>query len=62
MENEVRERLRNLTRTLAEGAFARACDGASTAGEFREALDALEVHLKEIRRRYAEMHTERELV
>jgi len=60
MNNEVRERLRNLSRRLADAAFARASDGAATEEEFREALDALEGHLKEVRRRYAAMHVERE--
>ncbi|HUI10987.1 MAG TPA: hypothetical protein VL221_11715 [Bacteroidota bacterium] len=62
MNNEVRERLRNLSRRLADAAFARACDGEVRAEEFQEALDALDAHLKEVRRRYAEMHLERELV
>jgi len=62
MNNEVRERLRNLSRKLADAAFARACDDAASAGEFQEALDALDAHLKEVRRRYAQVHLERELV
>jgi len=60
MNNEVRERLRNLSRKLADAAFARACDSAATAEDFQEALDALDVHLKEVRRRSAELHVERE--
>ena len=62
MNNEVRERLRNLTRRLADVSFVRACDTNSSAEEFHQALDALEDHLKEVRKRYAELHVERELV
>jgi len=62
MNNEVRERLRTVSRKLADAAFARACDAGATAEEFLEALDALDAHLKEVRRRYAQVHLERELV
>jgi uncharacterized coiled-coil protein SlyX len=62
MKNEVRERLRTLTRKLADSAFSRACDGSATVEEFQESLDALASHLKEVRKRYAEMNLEREFV
>ena len=61
MNNEVRERLRNLTRRLADVSFAKACDDSSTGEEFQNALDALADHLKEVRKRSLQVSLEREL-
>jgi len=59
MNNEVRERLRNLTRKLADSSFAKASDDMTTEGEFEAALDELSHHLKEVRRRSLELSSEK---
>ena len=59
MNNEVRERLKNLTRKLADSSFARANDDDTTEGEFEASLEELTHHLREVRRRSQELHEER---
>jgi len=59
MNNEGRERLKNLTRKLADNSFIKASDELATNAEFEAALDELSHHLKEIRRRSVELHEEK---
>ena len=59
MNNEVRERLRHLTRKLADSSFARASDELTTEDEFEAAMEELSHHLREVRRRSMELHVEK---
>jgi len=59
MNNEVRERLKHLTRKLADSSFARASDELTTDDEFERALEELLHHLREVRRRSMELHLEK---
>jgi len=59
MENEVKERLRSLTRKMADSSFAIASDPVATEEEFEEAMDVLSRHLREIRKRTQGMSVEK---
>ena len=61
MNNEAKERLRNIARKLVDVSFAEACDDASTDEEFQKTVDALVNHLMKVRRRSQTLHFDRQL-
>ena len=62
MNNEAKERLKYLTRRLADASFAKACDTAASDEEFQRAMDALMNHLQEVRKRAMALYLTKELV
>ena len=58
MNNEAKERLRNVARRLAETAFMLACDETSIEEEYQESVDALVNHLAKVRKRMHELRAE----
>jgi ribosomal protein S20 len=61
VEIEAKERLRNISRKLADKAFAKACDPASNERDFQESLDAFVNHMKKVRKRAHELHMESQM-
>jgi len=59
MNIDGRERLKNLTRKLADNSFVKATDEQSTDAEFEATIEELSHHLREVRRRSLELHEER---
>jgi len=62
VDNEAKERLRNVTRKLVEVSFSTACDETSTDEEFQKAVDSLVNHLMKVRRRSQTLHVEKLMV
>ena len=62
MDNEARERLRNIAKRFVDVSFATACDCNSTDEEFQNAVDALVNHLMNVRRRSQELSLEKQMV
>ena len=62
MNNEAKERLKYLTRKLADASFAKACDPSASDEEFRDAMSALENHIREVRKRAMGLFLAKELV
>lgn len=58
MNNDAKERLRNVARRLTETAFWLACDDSSSEEEYQESLDALVNHLTKVRKRTHDLHAE----
>ena len=58
MNNDAKERLRSVARRLAETAFMLASDDATDDQEFQSSIDALVLHLTNVRKRTQDMHTE----
>jgi hypothetical protein len=61
MNNEAKERLRNIARKLVDVSFAEACDDTSTDEEFQKTVDALVNHLMKVRKRAQTLHFDRQL-
>jgi len=51
MDNEARERLKNIARNLVDSSFARATDDSYTEEEFQKSVEGLVNHLMAVRRR-----------
>ncbi len=51
MDNEARERLKNVARNLVDSSFAKACDDSFTEEEFQKSVEGLVNHLMAVRRR-----------
>lgn len=62
MNNEAKERLKYLTRRLADTSFAKACDPVASDEEFQEAMDALVNHISEVRKKAMGLYFTKELV
>jgi hypothetical protein len=61
VNNEAKERLRNIARKLVDASFAEACDVTSTEEEFQKTVDALVNHLMKVRRRSQTLQLDRQL-
>ena len=61
MNNEAKERLRNIARKLVDVSFAVACDDTSTEEEFQKTVNALMNHLIKVRKRSQALHLERQM-
>ena len=61
MNNEAKERLRNIARKLVDVSFVEACDDTSTEEEFQKTVDALVNHLIKVRKRSQALHLEKEM-
>lgn len=51
MDNEARERLKNVARNLVDSSFAKACDDTFTEEEFQTSVEGLVNHLMAVRKR-----------
>jgi hypothetical protein len=51
MDNEARERLKNIARNLVDSSFAKACDDSFTEEDFQKSVEGLVNHLMAVRRR-----------
>jgi hypothetical protein len=61
VNNEAKERLRNIARKLVDVSFAEACGDTSTEEEFQKTVDALVNHLMKVRKRSQALHLDRQL-
>jgi hypothetical protein len=61
VNNEAKERLRNIARKLVDVSFAVACDDTSTEEEFQKTVNALMNHLIKVRKRSQALHFESQM-
>ena len=61
MNNEAKERLRNIARKLVDVSFAAACDDTSTEEEFQKTVNALMNHLIKVRKRSQALHLDKQM-
>jgi hypothetical protein len=61
VNNEAKERLRNIARRLVDVSFAEACDETSTEEEFQKTVNALMNHLIKVRKRSQALYLDKQM-